>query len=141
MGIMDGVNAVITGVERVREVSQKIHDAELQNAIADLMLTLAEAKSQMADLLLQNTELQKELGSLRMQISLRERVEFRNGLYYLKEEVAGYSRGPFCTRCLDCDGTLVTLRGPDLRGDSGLVLIHTPTGAWGCPQCGHQKKR
>jgi len=138
MGIMDGVNAVITGVERVREVSQKIHDADLQNAIADLTLTLAKAKGEMAEVVSRNAELQEALNELRSQAEVRANVEFKNGLYFLKEEMPGYSKGPFCTRCLDCDGKLVTLRGPGWvhgeKGGPGALLAKDGTG-WICPEC------
>jgi hypothetical protein len=132
MGILDKVNAVIAGVKKVREVAQKLHDAELQSAIADLLLNVADLKTEMADLREQNLHLRGEIEELRKKADVRAKVAYRDGLYYLSEPVQGYPDGPFCPVCVDDRGVLITLKrtfvlNPGLRTKS-------PRG-WRCGCC------
>ena len=110
MGILDNVNAVVAGVKKVREVAQKIHDANLQSAIADLVLSVADLKTEMADLRDEHLKLRAQVEDLKKKADIRTKVVYRAGLYYLTEPVQGYPEGPFCPVCMDSEGLLITVR-------------------------------
>lgn len=136
--MIDSVDRIFAGLRKVRDVAQKIHDAELQNALAELTLDLAQLKSEMATVHEQNTVLRSEVAVLRQHAEIRSKTELRNGCYYLTAQVAGYSNGPFCTRCLDVDRNLVTLRGPGWQPGKteGSGVLRTPDGTvFTCPEC------
>lgn len=101
---------IVSGVQKVRDVSKKMNDAEMQNTVADLMLNIAEFKLESVQLVTENAELRQETQQLRTQADIRSKVGLRNGYYYLTEEIPGYSNGPFCPLCLDDDGKLITMR-------------------------------
>lgn len=108
---MADVVSVLTGVistaKKLREVSGKIKDADMKNLIADLNLALANLKLKIADLQKENILLREELEETRKGINIRDTLELRNGLYYLKESMEGRPDGPYCTRCFDADNKLI----------------------------------
>jgi hypothetical protein len=107
MAVLDNV---LSAVEKAYKVAQKLHDAELQEAIADLRLGAAQLKGEMAELRAENIELRSQLEKLREKADLHSKVEFRNGLYYLTESVQGLGPGPFCTTCWEEDSLLISLQ-------------------------------
>jgi len=135
MGILEDV---LLAADRAYKVAQKLHDAELQEAIADLRLGAARLKSEMADLRAGNAELRESIGEMKRQADIRSKVQFRNGMYYLTEELPGYGEGPFCPTCYDSDGKLITLLGPGRQrggwGETGA--FEAPDGScWTCRRC------
>ena len=118
MGIIDNV---VSGAQKIREVTQKLHDADLQNTIADLM-------SNVVDLKLELAELREENKQLRQQRDIRSKVVFRDNLYYATEPIEGYGEGPFCPVCLDSKGLLINIQ-TTLRDDGRVWRL----------SCGHCK--
>ena len=62
--IIATVSAAITTAKKLKEISDKIKDAELRNLIGDLSLELAEIKMQLADVMHENTELKNKIRTL-----------------------------------------------------------------------------
>ena len=56
-------------------------------------------------------KLANENESLRAQADLKSKMEFRDGVYYLTEDVPGCSRGPFCPTCWEDRQEVITLQG------------------------------
>jgi len=124
MGILETVNVVVSGVKKVCEVSRKIHDAELQDAVAQLMLSTADLKIEIADAREENLRLRGKIQDLEKKNEIRAKAIYKSGHYYLREPIEGYSEGPFCPLCLDEDGLLIT-------------TVHCPelTPQWICGRC------
>lgn len=59
--ILTGISTAITLTKRLKEVSEKIKNAEFANLLADLSLQLAETNSNLAQLVNENTELKQRL--------------------------------------------------------------------------------
>jgi len=138
MGVIDDV---ITGMKQLREIAQKVRDAELQGVIADLMLKIADLKTEMAELSEENLELRRQVDELTQKADIRSKVEFRNGMYYPTEPIQGYGEGPFCSLCLEEDGLLISLHMTSKRVASlrtGTVR-QVPAG-WRCPRCAKKRK-
>ena len=110
--MFEALDRLITGLKTVRDVAQRMHDAEMSSAVADLTLNSAQLKADAATVREENTRLREEVEQLRRQEDLRSKVQIKDYMYYLSEPVSGYSRGPFCTRCFDSDGKLIMLMGP-----------------------------
>jgi hypothetical protein len=109
MGALDSVNSIIEGVKKVRAVAQKIHDAELQNALADLMGYSADLKMEIAELKSEILGLRDENSALKKKADIRARMRVVEGLLYPTEEIPGYGSGPFCPICLEKDGHLIAM--------------------------------
>jgi hypothetical protein len=121
------ISTAINTVQKLKEVSQKIKDADTRNLIADLNMTLADLKLQFAGLREENVQLKSDLAAARESANLRDKLNLKEGLYYLSEPVKGRPNGPYCTRCFDVDCKLV------------LVVAFTDTfrdfGKYNCPNC------
>lgn len=108
MGVLDSVNALIAGLTWAREVAQRVHDAELQEAIADATLKAAELKGELAALRDENQKLRDRLSG---KDSLRDKVRFDDrGFYVPTVQIKGYGQGAFCPACLDATEKLITLK-------------------------------
>jgi len=132
MGILDIANVIVAGVKKVREVAQKVHDADLQAAIADLMVNASNLKTELADLRDENLQLRSQIEKLAKKADIRAKLMCRDGLYYLTKPVQGYSQGPFCPVCMDDRGVPVTLKRTFVL-NLGLQT-KTPRG-WQCGCC------
>jgi predicted RecB family endonuclease len=62
--IIASVKGALGVVQRLKEVSDKLHDAETQNLIGDLNLKLAEIKTLLAEVIDENTELKAKVKRL-----------------------------------------------------------------------------
>ncbi len=136
--MFEALDRLITGLKTVRDVAQRMHDVELLSALADLTLDSAQLKADTATVREENTKLREEVEQLRRQADIRSKVEIKDGMYHLTEPISGYSQGPFCTRCLDSDGKLVTLMGPGWQPgiEHGPGTFRTPGGrGYTCPEC------
>lgn len=58
------ISTAITIARKLKEVSDKIKDADFKNLLADLTLELAEIKTQLADVLEENTRLKARISDL-----------------------------------------------------------------------------
>jgi hypothetical protein len=62
--LISSVTAAIATVKKLKEVGDKIRDADLKNLLADLSLELAEIKTQLADLTDENRQLKTKIREL-----------------------------------------------------------------------------
>lgn len=59
--IIASISAAISTAKKLKEISDKIKDAELRNLLADLSLELAEIKTQLADMMDENRQLKEKI--------------------------------------------------------------------------------
>jgi len=123
MGALDSVNAIINGMKKVREVAQRIHDAELQSALADLMMSSADLKMEIVNLKSENVELREENSALKKKADIRAKMRVEDRVLFPTEEIPGYGSGPFCPICFEKDGHLIT------------AIKNPNTGRWFCRNC------
>jgi hypothetical protein len=113
--------------KKLREVGQKIKDAETQGLVADLNLALADLKMELANIKEENLALKQQVKQLSEKPDVRANIEVKDGLYYLKDPMPGRPIGPYCPRCLDVEDRIVPL--------SKVVRDFELFGKWQCPQC------
>jgi hypothetical protein len=104
--IQSAVTTSITILKKLREVSERMKDAEVKLLIADLSIELANVKQSLAELIQENTD-------LREQLRAAESVE-----------------GDPCPRCRKRTWTLASSKPSRHMGDMG-VLDRT----WTCSSC------
>lgn len=125
--IFSTLSAVVSTAQKLREVSNKIEDAETRNLIADLNLELADLKMQAAELQEEKAELQAQLRKMQEAEDLSGKIETRDGLYYLTERLPGKSEGPYCPSCFESDQNLIPV--------SELPTQLQTLGSYKCPSC------
>lgn len=134
MGLTDTVGSLVQIGRTLREVAEKIKDAEVRNATADLNLALADLKTQVAGLQEENLQLREQLRERETADAIREQLEVREGVYWFTGEAPrGRAKGPYCTACMDSRKTLVML---DTRTGGPLAAF----GKYHCPSCGAHYK-
>lgn len=62
--IIAAISTAISTAKKLKEVSDKIKNADLKNLLADLTLELAEIKTQLADVTTENTQLKARIREL-----------------------------------------------------------------------------
>src|SRR5260370_13486539 len=62
--IVSSISSAIAIAKKLREVSDKIKDADLKNLLADLTLELAEIKTHLAEVMEENTRLKAKISDL-----------------------------------------------------------------------------
>ena len=132
---MDPLTGALTSLKTASDLARGLIAAETSVGKADLKLKIAElaealVAARLAVVDAQDTirEQRDEIARLKNVDGIRQRMVKRRDTYFLSE-VEGES-GPYCPRCWEVDGRLVTLaRTPS----------HSPAvrlgGAYRCPQC------
>jgi regulator of replication initiation timing len=64
VGLLSSITTAITIAKRLRDVSDKIKDADFKNLLAELTLNLADIKMQLAEVLEENTQLKAKVRAL-----------------------------------------------------------------------------
>lgn len=122
-----GFSTILTSIKTATDIAKLIKDsgvsleqAEIKLKLAELVSALADAKIDIATI--QQTLIEKDLQiqEMRKELSVRERVEYRDPSYWLKCESG--EEGPYCQRCYDAEGKLIRLQGGE-------------DGAWACRAC------
>ena len=121
-------DAMVTAYKKVRELSEKIHDADLRTAIADLYLGMADLKVSLADSREEIAALRQELLASEEKKKIRNRIRVDGPLRYLTDPDPGMHEGPFCSLCLERDDQLISLTGPSRSPVNDSML-------WRCPAC------
>lgn len=111
MGIIDEAKSLAKTI-------QQMDNIELYKKILDIQ---AEAM----DLIEENKNLKQVNEKLRDELKIKEKLEFENNLYWLKEN-DNERIGPFCTRCWDKEHILMRLH----KKDDGWGRIYVV-----CPEC------
>ena len=113
----------------LKDIGDRIKDAEFKNLLAELQMALADIKVKCADLEEENLRLKGELKKAQQADDVRNNVEYKDGLYYLKEPMPGRPLGPYCPGCLDGKNKLQVL---SLAARDFQVF-----GKYECPSCQH----
>ena len=101
-------------IELIGKILKKAGRADLQVQLIELSEKLREKEDQIR-------KIEEENRSLREAKDLKARVYRRNEMYYVRQD-DGSEDGPFCTRCRDADGKLISLQ------------VEGWDQAW-CPEC------
>lgn len=100
MDVISAVGNSIALLNQLNEISKKINNAELKNAIADLTNELADVKLAAADLKEQIATLKDENATLKHQKLPKEKPKIKWGCYYFDEDPSRL----FCPGCYDSKG-------------------------------------
>lgn len=144
MNEIQSIAAVITSIKRALDIAKALgsieksyNEAEYKVKIVELTDTLVGAKESLVDVKNENIDLREELTSLKKSMDIRSRL-IKSGNTYVcqKDEIEGYGKGPWCTRCFDCEDKLVTLHTKNRAiGTTGSRARTYSTQYLECPKC------
>jgi hypothetical protein len=122
-GAVEGLKAL----KEIKGISDKVREAKYENIIADLTLAQVDLKREMATLKDENLRLTGELNRAKAQPDLSENLTMRDGVLFPKVPIPGKGPGPFCSRCHEVEGKLITA--------TKVVDPWTHFGKYKCPNC------
>ena len=97
--IITSVTTAITIAKRLKEISNKIEDAEFRNLLADLNLELAETKNTLSELIMENSDLKQQLHSFKLnQKSSNEFIQYK-GVKFRRKPSGGFEDTAYCISC------------------------------------------
>jgi regulator of replication initiation timing len=121
--VITSINNGITLVQRLREISKNIEDAEFKNVLADLSLEMSDTKLALAQVTEENAKLKSELTKLKhSQGDSQTNLVFKEFAYYTDSD-----DGPFCSGCYDTKKQRIRL--------SPVTGMFTEFGRFVCPSC------
>src|SRR5437899_2571928 len=123
--VIAAVTKAVDLVQQLRNITQKVKDAETQNLIADLLNSLADIKIQVAGLKEENLELRTELTSHQNRKSEANKFEHVGNVLYLRADAE--HKQPYCPRCFQIDHREMTL--------TKVKPPFNDFGNWKCAQC------
>jgi hypothetical protein len=100
MDIISPINNSIALLTRLKEISNKIKEAEIRNIIADLNNELADVKLAAANLKEQIVGLREENAALKHHKSSAVKPKIKWGCYYFDDDDSRL----YCTACYDSKG-------------------------------------
>jgi hypothetical protein len=111
----------------LRGVDKSFEQAELKLRIADLVEALAEARMAVSDMQDEIRAQRERISELEEREDVRGRIEKRDGVFFVRRADGSGEDGPYCPRCFEVDGLLITLghTSPDFRF----------MGPYTCPNC------
>jgi hypothetical protein len=121
--MLEVADKVIEGVKAIREIAQKLHDADLQNQIADLLNNSANLKLELAEQKAELLNLRTENEDLKRGRDLRQRLIRKDSVLQLIAPDPFYGDGPFCPICFENTSKLMQ------------VFANPNTRTWVCPNC------
>lgn len=139
---ISAISAGLNALKSATDIVKYLRSVEKDYEQAEFKLKLAELAEALADVKLQLVEAQDENLALREQIRESERKrDFRSQLRLEKnvyipvaKEIEGYGTGPWCSKCFDTQGILISL-----HHKVGFAwAIGDASGAsyeWRCPNC------
>ena len=111
--ISAGLSAVKSATEIVkylRTVNKDLEQAEFKLKLAELTESLAEIKLKLVEAQEENVALRQEVAECNKKQDFRSQLRVEKNVYVpLSGEIDGYGIGPWCTKCFDTSGVLVTL--------------------------------
>jgi regulator of replication initiation timing len=119
--VIDSISTAVTIARRIKEINDKIKDAELKNYIGDLMNELGDLKIAIAELKEENAELKMRRNKENLDNEKRITMTIKEGLYYDGDD------GPFCTGCWDSRNQKIRL--------SQMSRVFHDIGKFNCPIC------
>ncbi|MDN4502083.1 hypothetical protein QX776_06700 [Alteromonadaceae bacterium BrNp21-10] len=136
------ITAGLSAVKTAIDITKEIQNASSSLEKAQVKLKLAEITENLANAKLQFVEAQEEIVNLRLQIrtlqvidDLKNLVKKEGNILLPKEsEVKGYGTGPWCTKCFEADGKLISL-----HHKLGTAMVTSKASfssyKWECPLC------
>lgn len=122
-------------VKNLREVDRSIEAAEYKMQLAELMESLSEAKTKLVEAQEENNTLRERITQLEAVRDLRSEITLENNVYVpVKGEVPGYGAGPWCSKCFETEGQLISLH----HKVASAAAVGKRTFAsykWECPNC------
>lgn len=122
-------------VKSLREVDRSLETAEYKMRLADLMEALSEAKTRLIDAQEVNNELRDRIKELETIRDLRTEIILENNVYFpVNEEVSGYGKGPWCSKCFETTAKLISLHH---KVSSAVIVAGRSSSSykWECPNC------
>jgi tetrahydromethanopterin S-methyltransferase subunit G len=117
---MTAVNVIIDKLKRLRELNEKLKNVEVNTILSELQLAVADVKLELANERDKNVNLQNEIRELKRQLDLMHTVEFKNNFVFTR--VGDRVEGPYCPRCYG-------------RGQKLVRLVEASEDAYGCALC------
>jgi hypothetical protein len=114
------VNAIIDKLKRLRELNEKLKNVEVNTILSELQLAVADVKLELANERDRNVDLQDEIRELKTQLDLVNTVEFKNNFVYRK--VDDRLEGPYCPRCY-------------AKSQKLIKLVEISQNGYGCAVC------
>lgn len=106
---IDPITLAWDAVKKLREISDKLKDAETKNIIADLMMSLADVKTELV-------EARETIAKLQQKSDLATQMELRDdGFYYFIDATETCPQGPYCSKCLNTNGELGLIKKGPMR--------------------------
>lgn len=122
-------------VKYLRSVSKDIEQAEFKLKLAELAESLADVKLRLVEAQEENIDLRGIISELSQKKDFRDQLRLNKGVYVpVSGEIAGYGNGPWCSRCFDTDGKLISLH----KKTAMAIATSRSTYAsykWECPSC------
>ena len=106
---ISAINFIVDKVNKLREINEKIKNAEVTTIISELQLAVSDIKLDLADERDKNAQLQNQIRELNEQLELICTVEFKNNFVY--RTVEDQLEGPYCPRCYGKVRKLIKLLG------------------------------
>lgn len=121
--ILSSLQLAMDITKKLRELNERVKDAEMKMLLADLQGEIADAKLEVVGLKEQIAVLSTKNAELVSLLEARssEKPQPMNGGYKFADE------GPFCVACFETQGKKILL--PKATG------IHMHFGQWYCPVC------
>ena len=117
-----------SSVKSLEGAQIKLQLAELTEALADLKIALADVKDE-------NVNLRSEISELKTKKSVREYLVLKDNAYWPKEgQIEGYGSGPWCSKCFDSSGVLISLHHK-LASAMAMGNASFSSYKWQCPEC------
>ncbi len=118
-------------VKYLRSVNKDFEQAEFKLKLTELIESLAEIKLKLVEAQEENLALKQEMAECNKKQDFRSQLRVEKNVYVpASGEIEGYGTGPWCTKCFDTSGMLVTLH----RKVSVAIGNHVNY-KYECPNC------
>jgi hypothetical protein len=99
MDVLSMVGTAVGTIQKLREVSDKIKNADMRSLLADLQMQVADIKIEAARLKQENSDLQQALKQEQERKATAKKLVHREGVLWLTSPEPGENPGPFCPNC------------------------------------------
>src|SRR5690554_4040565 len=127
-------------VKSLREVDRSLETADYKMQLADLMEALSEAKTRLIDAQEVNNELRDRIKELETIRDLRAEIVLESNVYVpVNEEVPRYGKWPWCSKCFETTGKLISLHHK-VSSAFSVGGRSSTSYKWECPNCSSSVK-
>jgi hypothetical protein len=95
--IVSGLTSVLSIASKIRDINERLKDAELKGMVVGLMEELTDLKLAMINLKEENIQLREDLVAERSKtkVPTKDEMTLKGDMYYIVDD------GPYCTACWD----------------------------------------